>query len=153
MCRRAAERISGPAGVLVLSALHGFVQLDDELLPYEQRMDTPGRVSVERLRAQAAALGILTARDLVALGGRAYVDASPPYGRTPCAPWMDAAASGNSAPASPVCLRPTTRSAWPRTSPPGPRPPAPSSVGTVRPGAQAGQDHPSGTCGQVSRCR
>jgi hypothetical protein len=75
MCRRAAERIAGPAGVLVLSALHGFVQLDDELLPYEQRMDAPGHVSVEQLRAQAAALGILAARDLVALGGRAYVDA------------------------------------------------------------------------------
>jgi hypothetical protein len=75
MCRRAAERIAGPAGVLVLSALHGFVPLDDELLPYEQRMDAPGHVRVEQLRAQAAPLGILAARDLVALGGRAYVDA------------------------------------------------------------------------------
>lgn len=54
MCRRAAEHIAGPAGgVLVLSALHGFVRLEDELLPYEQRMDAPGRVSVEHLRAQA----------------------------------------------------------------------------------------------------
>lgn len=76
MCRRAAEHIAGPAGgVLVLSALHGFVRLEDELLPYEQRMDAPGRVSVGHLRAQAARLGILDVRDLVALGGRAYVDA------------------------------------------------------------------------------
>ncbi len=75
MCRRAAERIPGPAGVLVLSALHGFVRLDDELLPYEQRMDAPGHVSVEQLRAQAAGLDVLAARDLVALGGRPYVDA------------------------------------------------------------------------------
>ncbi|EPH46915.1 DUF6884 domain-containing protein [Streptomyces aurantiacus] len=75
MCRRAAERIAGPTGVLVLSALYGFVRLDDELLPYEQRMDTAGRVSAEQLRAQAAGLGILAAPDLIALGGRAYVDA------------------------------------------------------------------------------
>jgi hypothetical protein len=75
MCQRAAERIAGPAGVLVLSALHGFVRLDDELLPYEQRMDAPGHVSVEQLRAQAARLDVLAARDMVALGGRAYVDA------------------------------------------------------------------------------
>ncbi|MGW3038008.1 DUF6884 domain-containing protein, partial [Streptomyces sp. NPDC001178] len=59
MCRRAAERIAGPAGVLVLSALHGFVRLDDELLPYEQRMDTHGRIGIERLRGQAAELGSL----------------------------------------------------------------------------------------------
>ncbi|MFI6658035.1 DUF6884 domain-containing protein [Streptomyces sp. NPDC050523] len=75
MCRRAAERIAGPAGLLVLSAMHGFVRLDDELLPYEQRMDAPGHISVEQLRAQASELGILAARSLVALGGRAYVDA------------------------------------------------------------------------------
>ncbi|MFK0160836.1 DUF6884 domain-containing protein [Streptomyces sp. NPDC090493] len=75
MCRRAAERIAGPAGVLVLSARHGLVRLDDALLPYEQRMDTPGHIAVEQLHAQAAELGILAARDLIALGGRAYVDA------------------------------------------------------------------------------
>lgn len=75
MCRRAAERIAGPAGVLVLSARHGFVRLDDALLPYEQRMDTPGHIAVEQLHTQAADLGILAARDLIALGGRAYVDA------------------------------------------------------------------------------
>ncbi|WP_353963564.1 DUF6884 domain-containing protein [Streptomyces canus] len=75
MCRRAAERIAGPTGVLVLSALHGFLRLDDELLRYEQRMDVPGHVSVEQLRAQASGLDVVAARDLVALGGRAYVDA------------------------------------------------------------------------------
>ncbi|MFJ2008377.1 DUF6884 domain-containing protein [Streptomyces chartreusis] len=108
MCRRAAERIVGPAGVLVLSALHGFVQLDDELLPYEQRMDAPGHVSVAQLRAQAAALGILAARDLVALGGRAYVDAVT--GRTLCALWTDAEASASSALASPASPRPPIHS-------------------------------------------
>jgi hypothetical protein len=38
-------------------------------------MDTPGHIGVEQLRAQAAELGILAAHDLIALGGRAYVDA------------------------------------------------------------------------------
>ncbi len=75
MCRRAAERIAGPVGVLVLSARHGFVRLDDALLPYGQRMDTSGHIGVEYLRAQAAGVGILAARDLIAFGGRAYVDA------------------------------------------------------------------------------
>ncbi|MET9387701.1 hypothetical protein ABZY09_43540 [Streptomyces sp. NPDC002928] len=69
------REVAGPAGVLVLSAQHGFGRLDDELLPYEQRMDTPGHISVEQLHAQAAGLGVLSARDLIALGGRAYVDA------------------------------------------------------------------------------
>ncbi|MFE9445369.1 hypothetical protein ACFYO2_41935 [Streptomyces sp. NPDC006602] len=68
----------GPAGVLVLSALHGFVQLDDVLLPYEQRMDAPGHVSVEQLRAPRPPRSDLAARDLVALSGRAYVDAVRP---------------------------------------------------------------------------
>jgi hypothetical protein len=75
MCRRAAEKIAAPAGVIVLSALHGLVGLDDELLPYEQRMDAPGHIGVEQLHAQAADLGILGVPDLIALGGRAYVDA------------------------------------------------------------------------------
>ncbi|MFC8668539.1 DUF6884 domain-containing protein [Streptomyces sp. NPDC057199] len=75
MSRRAAERIAGTAGVLALSALHGFVRFDDELLPYEQRMGTHGHISVEQLRAQAAELGILAAHSLIALGGRASVNA------------------------------------------------------------------------------
>ncbi|WP_051740547.1 hypothetical protein [Streptomyces xylophagus] len=58
-----------------LSALHGLVRLDDELLPYEQRMDAPGHIGVEQLHAQATELGVLGVGDLIALGGRAYVDA------------------------------------------------------------------------------
>ncbi|MET9914172.1 DUF6884 domain-containing protein [Streptomyces sp. NPDC006476] len=53
MCRRVAEPIAGPAGgVLVLSALHGFVQLEDELLPYESRSRAPrGGTRLARPRA------------------------------------------------------------------------------------------------------
>ncbi|MFJ4790726.1 hypothetical protein [Streptomyces sp. NPDC088794] len=38
-------------------------------------MDAPGHIGVEQLRAQGAGLGVLVVHDLIALGGRAYVDA------------------------------------------------------------------------------
>lgn len=76
LCRRAAHAIVGSAGtVLVLSAAHGFVTLDELLAPYELRMGAPGSVRPDQLRAQAERLGLYRAPQLVALGGRAYVDA------------------------------------------------------------------------------
>lgn len=48
----------GPARVLILSALHGLVELDTVLEPYDQRMDKPGAIGVEELAAQALAYGI-----------------------------------------------------------------------------------------------
>ncbi|MEV0829726.1 DUF6884 domain-containing protein, partial [Nonomuraea rubra] len=72
--RRAAEALAGRRGrVLILSALHGLVALDEPLLPYELRAGQPGTVTGERLREQAAALGITDAAVTV-LGGRAYTD-------------------------------------------------------------------------------
>lgn len=76
MCRRAAHAIAGSTdATLVLSAAHGLVTLDQLLLPYEQRMGEPGSVQPARLRAQAHRLQIHRASQVVALGGRAYVDA------------------------------------------------------------------------------
>ncbi|NUK53372.1 hypothetical protein HRW14_24480 [Streptomyces lunaelactis] len=76
LCRRAAHAIAGSAGtVLVLSAANGFVTLDELLAPYELRMGEAGCVRPDQLRAQAERLGLGRARQLVALGGRAYVDA------------------------------------------------------------------------------
>lgn len=48
----------GPARVLILSALHGLVELDTVLAPYDLRMGDPGSVTAETLAAQALALGI-----------------------------------------------------------------------------------------------
>ncbi|WP_331745506.1 DUF6884 domain-containing protein [Streptomyces virginiae] len=77
LCRQAAERLAGDTGdVVVLSAQHGFVTLDEPLFPYDLRMGRPGSVTAELLAVQAAQLGILPGpRPVVALGGRAYVQA------------------------------------------------------------------------------
>ncbi|MFI5864760.1 DUF6884 domain-containing protein [Streptomyces sp. NPDC051546] len=76
--RRAADALTThdrTARVLILSALHGFVTLDDVIAPYDLRMGEEGSVTGEQLRRQAADLGILSA-DVTVLGPRAYVAAS-----------------------------------------------------------------------------
>lgn len=62
----------GGGAVLILSALHGLVRLDDVLEPYEQRIDQPGAVSAEKVAAQALALGIDWDSDVFALLPKAY---------------------------------------------------------------------------------
>lgn len=72
--RRAAEVLAGSTGlVLILSALHGLVTLDQMLAPYELRAGQAGAVTGVKIREQAHALGIAEA-DVVVLGGRAYVE-------------------------------------------------------------------------------
>lgn len=76
--RRAANALThgGRTGrVLILSALYGLLNLHDPIAPYDMRMGDEGSVSAERLRQQAADLGILGA-DVTVLGPRAYVEAS-----------------------------------------------------------------------------
>lgn len=43
--------------VLILSAKHGLLRLDDVVEPYEQQIDKAGAISVETLSAQAEAMG------------------------------------------------------------------------------------------------
>ncbi|MFG2071002.1 DUF6884 domain-containing protein [Micromonospora tulbaghiae] len=77
-CRAAADALVAAAGggrVLILSAEYGLLELGDLIAPYDRKMGDPGSVSVETLRAQAARLGVLDATDVVALGGKKYVDA------------------------------------------------------------------------------
>ncbi|MEU5239681.1 DUF6884 domain-containing protein [Streptomyces lydicus] len=76
--RRAADALTnrGRTGrVLILSALHGFADLDDLIAPYDLRMGDEGSVTREQLRQQADDLGITDA-DVTVLGPRAYVEAS-----------------------------------------------------------------------------
>ncbi|MFF7953683.1 DUF6884 domain-containing protein [Streptomyces griseorubiginosus] len=78
--RRAADALAiqdqnSTALVLILSALHGFVALDDLIAPYDLRMGDKGSVTGEKLRRQAVDLGILHA-DVTVLGPRAYVEAT-----------------------------------------------------------------------------
>lgn len=63
----------GPARVLVLSALHGLVELDKVLAPYDLRMDQPGSTAAERLAEQAAALGIDWGSQVYAFLPRPYL--------------------------------------------------------------------------------
>jgi hypothetical protein len=73
--RRGAHALTRDGGrVVILSALHGLVELDTVLDPYNLRMGEPGSVTAATLREQAAALGLDRAQVTV-LGGKAYVQA------------------------------------------------------------------------------
>lgn len=71
-CRRAADRLGGR--LFILSARHGLLTPDTVIEPYEQRMNTPGAVTVPTLRAQARRLGVDTAGRVTVLAGRDYAD-------------------------------------------------------------------------------
>ncbi|MGA5819893.1 DUF6884 domain-containing protein [Kitasatospora sp. NPDC094028] len=73
-CRRAAQALTRTGGrVLVLSGLHGLLELDTRIAPYEHRLGEPGSVTADRLREQAAALGIERA-EVTVLAPAAYAD-------------------------------------------------------------------------------
>ncbi|MFJ8855198.1 DUF6884 domain-containing protein [Streptomyces sp. NPDC102437] len=70
--RRTADALTAHGGtVLVLSALHGFLPLDQVVEPYDHTWEDAGSVTVEELRAQAAELG-LTDADVVLLTPSRY---------------------------------------------------------------------------------
>ncbi|MFD3543150.1 hypothetical protein ACFWUQ_27145 [Streptomyces sp. NPDC058662] len=113
LCRQAAERLAGATGgVVVLSAQHGFVTLDEPLFPYDLRKGQPGSATTELLAGQAAQLGILPGpRPVVALGAAAPTSRpSRSCARTPCSRSPGAEALGSSAPALPGWREPSSRS-------------------------------------------
>ncbi len=63
----------GPARILILSALHGLVELHTVLEPYDLKMGRPGSVSVETLAEQALALGIDWGAQVYAFLPKAYL--------------------------------------------------------------------------------
>lgn len=69
-CRKAAEALGGH--VLILSALHGLVELTDVIETYDLKMGEPGSIDAGAVRDQAAWQGILDA-DVTVLGGEKYV--------------------------------------------------------------------------------
>lgn len=60
------------ARVVLLSGMHGLVEPDRVLAPYDQRIDGPGAVTVATLIEQAKAFGIGWRSQVVALLPRAY---------------------------------------------------------------------------------
>lgn len=73
-CRKVAAALTSPDRVLILSALHGLLALDDVIDPYDLRMGQPGAVGAETVHDQAEARGLLDAESVVVLAGTAYVD-------------------------------------------------------------------------------
>lgn len=86
--RRTADALTAHGGtVLVLSALHGFLPLDQVIEPYDHTWKDPGSITVEELHAQAAELG-LTAADVVLLTPGEYTKRAGavwPHAHTPLA--------------------------------------------------------------------
>lgn len=68
------EARDGAATVLVLSALHGLVRLDDELEPYDLRVGDAGSVEPAAVRAQAEALGVDWTCEVYGFLPAAYLD-------------------------------------------------------------------------------
>ncbi|MGW7264495.1 DUF6884 domain-containing protein [Streptomyces sp. NPDC054842] len=71
-CRRAAEALR-PALLLILSARHGLLDLDDVIEPYDTRHGAAESVTAEILLEQAASRGLLPRDPVVALGGARHV--------------------------------------------------------------------------------
>jgi hypothetical protein len=69
--QRAALALVPRERVLILSARHGLLGLDDLVEPYELRLGQPGAIQATDLHGQAARRG-LTGRPIVALCGAAY---------------------------------------------------------------------------------
>lgn len=87
MTWRAAEALKARHGgrVLILSGLHGLVDPETVLAPYEMRMGMPGSVQPGTLRAQAEAFRT-DAAEVIVLGGKDYAKAAItvwPHAQTP----------------------------------------------------------------------
>lgn len=82
-CLGAARALVCDARILVLSGRHGLVELDRVLEPYEQRIDQPGAIGLEAVRAQAQTRGLL--------GESVVILAPSAYARVASAVWPSAA--------------------------------------------------------------
>ncbi|MFJ4342657.1 DUF6884 domain-containing protein [Streptomyces sp. NPDC088915] len=69
--RSAADKLTDPVLIFVLSALHGLVPFDRRLLPYDVRLGDERAVTPEKVGWDAARLGLDDA-DVVFLGGQDY---------------------------------------------------------------------------------
>ncbi|MFE5730234.1 DUF6884 domain-containing protein [Streptomyces sp. NPDC056528] len=87
--RRTADALTAAGGtVLVLSALHGLLPLDQVIEPYDHQWKDPGSITEAELIAQAAELGIAGAADVVLLTPGEYTRRAArvwPHARTPLA--------------------------------------------------------------------
>ena len=88
LCQQAARRLTPLDNIRILSGLHGLLDLDTVIAPYEMRLGEPGSVTADTVHEQAAAQGLLDAKDVIVLAGRDYsriVTTVFPHARTPLA--------------------------------------------------------------------
>lgn len=84
-CRRAADALR-PDRLLILSARHGLLGLDDEIEPYDTPHGAADAVPARVVREQAVRLGIESLDPVVVLGGARHVALAKtvwPHARTP----------------------------------------------------------------------
>jgi hypothetical protein len=62
-----------PTRILVLSALHGLITLDEAIAPYDLRMGQPGSVTAGTIADQAEALGIEHGHQVYGMLPRTYL--------------------------------------------------------------------------------
>jgi hypothetical protein len=75
-CRRAAAALTTPDRILILSALHGLLPLEQVIAPYELRMGQPGSIAASALRRQAEQLHLVDEQQVIVLAGQAYTTAA-----------------------------------------------------------------------------
>ncbi|MFE7135808.1 DUF6884 domain-containing protein [Streptomyces sp. NPDC057638] len=71
LCRQTAEELITTGGrIYVASGLHGLLDLDTEIQPYDVRLGDPGSVTADDIRAQVQARAVSDARVTVLAGKR-----------------------------------------------------------------------------------
>ncbi|MGC4950999.1 DUF6884 domain-containing protein [Streptomyces sp. DT224] len=71
--RSAADALTDPSMIRILSMLHGLVDLKRSLMPYDVTSGDPKAITPERLARHTASLGVHDA-DVIFLGGKDYAD-------------------------------------------------------------------------------
>lgn len=71
--RRAADALTDPSLIRILSALHGIVDLDRPLGPYDVRPGDPNAITAEKVAGQATGTGLHDA-NVIFLGGQDHLD-------------------------------------------------------------------------------
>ncbi|MFD8609518.1 DUF6884 domain-containing protein [Streptomyces sp. NPDC059631] len=71
--RLAADALTHPDLILIISALHGLVPLDRDLHPYDVTLDDERAVTEKKVAEHTGAAGLFDA-DVIVLGGKDYAD-------------------------------------------------------------------------------
>ena len=72
ICQHSARRLAPPERILILSAKHGLLPLDQVIKPYDLAFGQQGTICVEAVRGQAERRGLLEAEPVIAFGGTRY---------------------------------------------------------------------------------